>query len=371
MDLTRPKSILDLSLEQLLGWAERQEWSRAMRSCPQDPEYHAEGDVWTHTVRVCDAACSLDEWPLLSQSDQFALLLACLLHDVGKPATTTAVGERITSPRHAAVGAVMARQIMRESDVPILLRERVVSLVRYHAAPAFILRRDDPTLAAIDLSWRADPRLLHMLAHADARGREGKSTQEYADRIALSQTIFEESGCFAQPFPFANDHARFLFFRRELSSVHYTPWEKYSCEVTMLSGVPGSGKDHWCRTYGEDRPIVSLDAIRQEHGFSRTGDQGQVAQEAIRLARECLREGVDFLFNATNVRRSTRARWISLFHDYGARVRIVYLEAPLDVILERNAARQGIVPEPVIANLLDRTEVPDWTECHSLELPPC
>src|SRR5258708_34454933 len=31
------------------------EWIRAMRDCPQDPIFHAEGDVWIHVRKVCRA----------------------------------------------------------------------------------------------------------------------------------------------------------------------------------------------------------------------------------------------------------------------------------------------------------------------------
>ena len=41
------------SLDDILAWAESQPWCRAMADCPQDAEWHREGDVWTHTKMVC------------------------------------------------------------------------------------------------------------------------------------------------------------------------------------------------------------------------------------------------------------------------------------------------------------------------------
>jgi hypothetical protein len=40
------------STEQILAWAESQQWAKAMADCQQDAEWHAEGDVWTHTRMV-------------------------------------------------------------------------------------------------------------------------------------------------------------------------------------------------------------------------------------------------------------------------------------------------------------------------------
>jgi len=34
---------------QILEWTETQSWARDMAACQQDGQWHAEGDVWTHT----------------------------------------------------------------------------------------------------------------------------------------------------------------------------------------------------------------------------------------------------------------------------------------------------------------------------------
>ena len=43
----------DATDAEILAWAESQPWARHMAACPQDPHWHAEGDVWTHTRMVC------------------------------------------------------------------------------------------------------------------------------------------------------------------------------------------------------------------------------------------------------------------------------------------------------------------------------
>ena len=56
----------------------------ALTSCPQGPASHPEGDVWEHTLLVVDQAARLQT----SSAHPEALMLAALLHDLGKPATT-------------------------------------------------------------------------------------------------------------------------------------------------------------------------------------------------------------------------------------------------------------------------------------------
>src|ERR1035437_6573302 len=111
-DITRANSA------QILAWAEAQPWVRAMAACQQDAQWHAEGDVWTHTRMVC-AELELErlaDWPSLDRASQLKLLFTALFHDGGKPATTVLDPDtgRTRSPKHAIVGAEIARRVLRE-----------------------------------------------------------------------------------------------------------------------------------------------------------------------------------------------------------------------------------------------------------------
>src|SRR5262249_5564405 len=139
------------------------------------------------------------------------------------------------------------------------------------------------------------------------------------------------------------------------------------CEVVLLSGLPGVGKDTWLRAHRPDWPHLSLDAIRRELRVPPEADQGAVAQEAKARARELLRHRQPFIWNATNITRALRAQLTALFSAYRARVTIVYLDAPRDVLLARNRVRCHPVPEAVIDRLARRLEIPDPTEAHTVE----
>ena len=138
--------------------------------------------------------------------------------------------------------------------------------------------------------------------------------------------------------------------------------------MTMMSGLPGSGKDTWLAANRPELPVVSLDRVRGELGIGPSDDQGQVIQAARGRCRGHLRSGRSFAFNATNLLRLTRQRWIDLFADYGARIEVVYVEPPMAVILAQNKRRERSVPEKVIRDLADRCEPPTLTEAHGLLL---
>ena len=128
-----------------------------------------------------------------------------------------------------------------------------------------------------------------------------------------------------------------------MSSLHYTPREEYRCTVTLLSGLPGSGKDTWLAQDGPSWPVVSLDDLRGVLDVDPKENQGEVIQRHASMpGTPCA--GRDFAFNATNTMRQTRKRWIDLFADYGARIEMVYIEPPLPMIFQRNERRPRPVP---------------------------
>jgi poly(A) polymerase len=92
-----------------------------MKGVEQPPDYHPEGDVWTHTLLMLG---ELSNAPL-------DLAWGCLLHDVGKPVTQT-FEDRIRFSGHEKVGAEMAREILGRLRYPRELIERVAWLVAQH-----------------------------------------------------------------------------------------------------------------------------------------------------------------------------------------------------------------------------------------------
>ncbi len=356
------------SLDKIIGWAEAQPWCQAMADCDQDAEWHSEGDVWTHTRMVLGQLVELDEWSSLTPHERTVLTFTAMFHDVAKPLTTEVNPEtgRVTSPKHAVKGEHVAREVLRELGCDLSTREEIARLVRYHGRPAFLLEREEPIHEVVRLSWLVNNRLLYLFALADTRGRDTDAMSRPEENLHFWKLMAEEATCFDQPYPFANDHARFLFFRQQPPNLHYIPHEDFACTVTLMAGLPGSGKDTWLSQNRSELPIVSLDDIRGELDIDPTDNQGAVAQLARERCREFLRAGTSFAFNATNTLKQTRGRWLDLFSDYNARIEIVYVEPPFETVLRQNKARSTAVPESVIRKLAEKCEPPTWTECHTL-----
>jgi putative nucleotidyltransferase with HDIG domain len=179
--------ITSASNAQIHAWAEAQSWARDMASCEQDAGWHAEGDVWTHTKMVCAELERLEEWAALTRIDQLKLLLAGLLHDSSKPATTVVdlKSGRIRSPKHSLVGAEIARRVLRDLGCDVVTRKDIVSLVRYHGRPPYLIEKANPEHEVISLSWLVNHRLLYLLAVADTRGRRAEEMRRPEENLGL------------------------------------------------------------------------------------------------------------------------------------------------------------------------------------------
>jgi len=346
-------------------------WVSRMESVPQDPRHHAEGNVAIHTRMVLEVLEKLPEYQKLEAADQEILWAAALLHDVEKYSTTvTEADGSITAHGHARKGAMTARQILyREIPAPFAIREQIVSLVRYHGLPLWLLEKPDPLKVLIRVSYEINTEWLALLARADALGRICQDKEDLLYRIDCFEEFCREHNCWGTRRDFKSCHARMYYLLKENSSVEYVPHQKPEAEVVLLAGLPGAGKDTYLKKHFPDLPVISLDDIRREKRISPTDKKanGRVIQEAKEKAKAMLRMKKSFVWNATNVTFQMRSQLIELFMLYGVSVRIVYIEAPYTTLKQQNVKRDAMVPGNVIERLIDKLEVPAPWEAHEVE----
>ncbi|MEA1958534.1 MAG: ATP-binding protein [Chloroflexota bacterium] len=128
--------------------------------------------------------------------------------------------------------------------------------------------------------------------------------------------------------------------------------------IIVVSGLPYSGKSYFCRQLAGrlPLPIIESDAMRQT--LSPTPDYSKGEND--RLFRAChnlidslLRRGVSAIFDATNLMERHREQLYRIAGRTGARLIVVRVEAPPEVIRQRLAMRQeGLDPN-------DKSEA-DW-----------
>lgn len=343
-----------------------------MAACIQDPVYHAEGDVLTHTKLVMAELLQDDEFHALPPKRRNALALAVLWHDVAKPETRVEVFDeeldriRVSHPHHAAKGAMHAWRDLWHAGVHLDVRRAVFALVLGHQQIFRVLQNPDPRLALARLSTLGSVFELTMLAKADNRGRICPNKRVAEDEMDLVRIAAEENGCLHCQWPFASDQARLRFARGIKDSLFFEPQPPKGSRVIILSGLPGAGKDNYVRTALKDYAHVSLDQTREERDVGPTDNQGQVIQATIEACRTHLRAKRPFVFNATNLTRLQRSKWASLAIAYDAHVSIHALDTSEIRLRKNNRERKDSVPDAVIDRLIGKWEPPTPLEAHSV-----
>ena len=148
----------------------------ALVDCPQEPEWHPEGDVWVHTLLVIDEARRrIDDLP---RPQRIAVMLGAVCHDFGKPATTAYIDGRIRSLDHEEQGVPPATAFLDRLNIHTLegydVRGQVLGLVAHHLKPGMWSAAPKVGDGAFRrLARKVDLELLARVAQADCRGRAG------------------------------------------------------------------------------------------------------------------------------------------------------------------------------------------------------
>ena len=152
----------------------------ALIGCPQEKEWHPEGDVDIHTAMVIDEARKLID--NLPHPKKLAVMLGALCHDFGKPATTEFEDGRIRSKGHEDAGIKPTEDFLNGLNLQTIdgydVRKQVIALVADHLAPGQFYKSHESGQKVSDgafrrLAQRCEPDLLYRVARADCLGRTG------------------------------------------------------------------------------------------------------------------------------------------------------------------------------------------------------
>jgi tRNA nucleotidyltransferase (CCA-adding enzyme) len=128
----------------------------------QDPVFHPEGDVWTHTMEVIDRAAAFRD--LVSEPYRFMLL--ALTHDLGKIVTTEEKNGRIHAYEHESKGMPLVEAFISRLTGEKEVKDYVFNMVPLHMRPNVLAyyrpvlkstnRLFDAAVAPADLIWFAE-----------------------------------------------------------------------------------------------------------------------------------------------------------------------------------------------------------------------
>ena len=136
-------------------------------------------------------------------------------------------------------------------------------------------------------------------------------------------------------------------------------------ELTLMVGLPGSGKSTYAKSLQNDITIVLYsDAISKE----LWGDENEQKNKDIvfktlyKRARNLLLSGKNVIIDATNILKLDRARSLNRFADLNIKRKAIIIDTPIDECIRRNQLRERKVPVSVIREFATKYVEPTLEE---------
>ena len=186
----RPSVFFEIlhQMEQLDVWFPE---LKALIGIPQPPRYHAEGDVWKHTMMVLDEAAKLRH----RVQNPYAFMLSALVHDFGKALCTEEVGGILHAYGHENAGLGPAEAFIKRLTSESRLLKYALNMTELHMKPNTVAHAGSaPKVTNRLFDESVDPEGLLCLALADDRGRicenPQKSTEPFlTERLAIYRDL--------------------------------------------------------------------------------------------------------------------------------------------------------------------------------------
>lgn len=179
------------------GWIVHFPEVAGMRGVPQEPEWHPEGDVLTHTAHCLDALVRQEAWQRADGGKRRLFMLAVLAHDFGKPDTTVQAPRRgvirWTSPGHESAGGPLAVNFLRRIGAPLELDEPVRALVVHHLAHQHGQSGGFTDTQVRRLARRLAPATIDDLAVVMRADTEGRPPLHSPESLALIDRMVERA----------------------------------------------------------------------------------------------------------------------------------------------------------------------------------
>ena len=122
-------------------------------------------------------------------------------------------------------------------------------------------------------------------------------------------------------------------------------------EVILLVGIAGCGKTTFCQKYISQHTRISLDDIPKHN--RNTQD---------RLVEQALAEGKNIVIDDTNLTKKIRSRHITLAQRFGAAIKAVYFDLPMQKIQIQNRRRDVSLESHIIFHMKKQLEPPSYDE---------
>lgn len=354
----------------------------------QNPRYHAEGSVLSHTKLVVRKYFELRDRFRLSDEEKEVLYWAAVLHDVGKTQVTRYEDGRWTSPGHEKAGLPMALDhLIRKSELSMDARRQVLELVRWHGIPLYWIRKNRGIEDLKLLGTGTNLRLLGIFSVFDFHGRICENQDYVLGAIEHFQQVQApkaeyELGNFAflqqeyQKWNYRHKDAAWKavkmrdmdLLQKLVSAPETDSAPTHGKKVILTIGPPQSGKTTFLQQRHPD--LFRIDMA--EHGMAES-DLGEDYYEARKLIEfrhfltSYLNRHRQLVLDGRNLNESFRRRITAMIREMNVEIEYLIFQAPLPSIVERNRLREHPESDERIKELYQSIELIHPWEAHRVE----
>ena len=357
-----------------------------LKAAKQSSIWHKEGDALVHTKMVAEQMEKLlahrhfevgcERWIML--------MAAAVCHDLGKGTNTKWDKDKNdwSANNHGQASAWITRTMFYDEDFN--LREKVCFICRWHMTLHHIFDKPERTTRGLLKLYYGPVRLDDMILMKEADSLGSINDTDTLEQVrSTTEKIIDEAtklNLMGTNYPYAgfkNSWHKMEFFAHP--EKYNTPEDvadadsgwKSEFTVTVMVGIPGSGKDYYIEHSGlKNWPVLCRDNIRQEIGLQGEKPQGnkQQEEEVTKIFNErmfsYLKNKQSFVVNNTNTNMRWRSELVRQLLPYHPNINFVYCESP-DLHFNKER-RKGMMPDTVIDRFWKEMEFPSPTECSEI-----
>ena len=326
-----------------------------MKNCDHGYEgspnpYHLEGTVWNHTQMVLD---------IFGPETNSTLLVAALLHDIGKLFVRMINGDKVWFKGHTGRGTMEAIDIIKDikenlddfSDINIVYALNLISMhhlfFNYLSSEITekLVKKLYEKLKYFDYEFIY---LLQKLCLADCKGRITDIDSNYGRLVRLFSMI------------------NFLYYSTNWNLNNDNKWTN---KVVFNVGIPYAGKSYNSTKYKENYVIISRDDLIIEKFKHCTYDEAwklvdhnAINTELLEHLKKAIHNKENIVIDMTNLNRKSRNIKRCLFPSSYKKVANVYYTG-LETIRNRRKASVGkYIPWNIIEKMMSSYSIPLYDE---------
>ena len=362
-----------------------EQYIELLQRTPQNPQYHAEGNVYIHTHRVLEAFEEYRDNHSLTADEEIVLYWACILHDIGKPFVTKWKENRWTAKGHEDAGVPHAREILlRQKEITTAQRIKILNLVRWHHVPLNWMLNQIPFENFEALSTSVDIKQVGLFASFDIKGRDCQKKEEI---LALGEKyckeivpkIEEKNGTLEymnyQYGGFTLKHQNALWDAFSIKNAHlwskliranHQDSEKSVFQCIMPIGIPDTTKPEFLQSLYPDALYLStkawgIDGLLPENEYEK---QRIITTFQHHLSMYARKNRVVVL-TGDHIYEETRKALVNIVKNLKGKLTYYFFDTLLEDSIARNLAQPNPLSEPEIRIAHKTLRYPHPWEAHS------